>query len=114
MKKIITSYNFIAAEKKVILNEYTSINLIGLLLITNVTDNIIIYNFADATKGGAAGGNTITLTYDTSSMSNGDSLQIFYDDRVEEKNTLGDQIEDLTDEIRKLRTLMELNSGNSL
>jgi hypothetical protein len=50
------------------------------LLITNVVDNIIIYNFNDATKGGTAATNVLTLTYNTASMSDTDELQIFYDD----------------------------------
>jgi hypothetical protein len=80
MKKIITTYTFVPAAKTVQLTGLGSVDIKGLLLITNVTDNIIIYNFADATKGGTAAGNTITLTYDTSLMSSGDNLQIFYDD----------------------------------
>ena len=52
-------------------------------MITNTTDNIIIYNFADSTKTGEFsyhGVNdetTITLLFDTTSMSDTDSLQIF-------------------------------------
>lgn len=67
-----------------------------LLIITNTTKNTIIYNFADSSFVGTAvafsrsntanfpqilqttdGVTTITLSYDTSSMSAGDSLQIF-------------------------------------
>ena len=68
-----------------------------ILLITNVTDNIILYNFADATFAGTTavfttgddttnwptisqahdGYTTITLQYNTSAMSAGDSLQIY-------------------------------------
>ena len=57
-----------------------------LLMITNTTDNIIIYNFADSTKTGEFsyhGVNdetTITLLFDTTSMSDTDSLQIFIED----------------------------------
>lgn len=67
------------------------------LLITNVTDNIILYNFADPTFAGTTavfttgddatnwptisqahdGYTTITLQYNTNAMSAGDSLQIF-------------------------------------
>jgi hypothetical protein len=113
MKKIVSSYNFDPAAKKVALISYPSIDLKGLLLITNVTDNVIIYNFADSLKGGTVSGNIVTLTYDTSSMNGGDSLQIFYDDGGEAVN-LSALLEDLTDEIRKLRTIFELSSGNSL
>ena len=62
----------------------------SLLLITNVTDNVIIYNFA----GNGLGGTTsytnsthktvLTLDYDTSSMSASDELQIFVDQEFDE------------------------------
>lgn len=78
MKKQITNYTFNKTAKTVTFTDYTTIRLDSILLITNVTDNIIIYNFADS--GGIVSGNVLTLTYDTSSMSDGDSLQIFYDD----------------------------------
>lgn len=66
-----------------------------ILLITNTTDNIIIYNFSDSARGGTTefvSGNTINfptatsinngvttlyLNYSTSSMSSTDNLQIF-------------------------------------
>ena len=80
MKKLITTYTFVPAAKTVQLTGLGSVDIKGLLLITNVTDNVIIYNFADPLKGGTAAGNTITLTHDTSTMAAGDDLQIFYDD----------------------------------
>jgi hypothetical protein len=87
MKKLITKYSFSAADKTVTLLDYTTLKLEGVLLITNVTDNVIIYNFADATKGGTVSGNVISLDYDTATMDNTDSLQIFYDDGL---LTMGD------------------------
>ena len=57
-----------------------------MLLITNTTDNQIIYNFADTTKTGVfsydatSDHTTITLLYDTTSMSNTDTLQILEED----------------------------------
>ena len=80
MKKLITNYSFNAATRKITLPEYSSISLDGVLLITNVTDNVIIYNFANPSLGGTVLLNTITLTYNTTGMSNADALQIFYDD----------------------------------
>lgn len=38
-----------------------------------------MYNFADPTLKGTISGNVITLDYDTSSMDNGDTLQIIID-----------------------------------
>jgi hypothetical protein len=49
------------------------------LVITNVTDGIIIYNFADPGRTGSVANNVITLSADTSSMSSADALQIFVD-----------------------------------
>ena len=63
----------------------TRIPLRRLLIITNVTDGIIIYNFADSAKGAtisysaANDETTFTLEHDTSSMSSSDDLQIFVD-----------------------------------
>lgn len=79
MKIQITNYTFNKTAKTVTFNDYTTIRLDSLLLITNVTDNIIIYNFASPTLGGTVTDNTVTLTYDTSSMDDSDKLQIFYD-----------------------------------
>jgi hypothetical protein len=80
MKKLISNYTFNAAARTVALNDYAAVDLEGLLLITNVTDNIIVYNFADPTRGGGINSNVITLAYDTTTMSNSDALQIYYDD----------------------------------
>jgi hypothetical protein len=84
-KKLITSYTFTpgvsGAGTITIAGTYA---LEQFLLITNVTNNIVIYEFDINTLGGtvsAGGGNTtLTLTYDTSGMSSGDRLQLFIDD----------------------------------
>jgi hypothetical protein len=76
----IKNYSFNKTAKTVTFTDYASIDLDSVLLITNVTSNIIIYRFNDSTKGGTVATNVLTLTYDTSSMSNTDKLQIFYDD----------------------------------
>ena len=75
------------------------------LIITNVTDNVIIYNFASPGLGGTTSYNasidhtTLTLDYDTSSMSSDDSLQIFLD--VQEEKI--DFSETFVDPVSKLR-----------
>lgn len=78
MKKLVTSYTFDASERTVTSDDFTSLEKI--LLITNVTDQIIIYNFADQTKGGTLALTVLTLEYDTTSMDDGDKLQIFVED----------------------------------
>lgn len=80
MKKLITNYTFDASAQTITFGDYTSIVLESVLLVTNVTDNIIIYNFADTARGGSASTNVLTLDYDTTSMSDTDDLQVYYDD----------------------------------
>ena len=87
-KKLILNYTFNKTAKTVTLTDYTTINLEGVLLVTNVTDNIIIYNFADSTISGSVNNNVITLLYNTSSMSDSDKLQIFYDDATNQSTEL--------------------------
>lgn len=82
MKKLITNYTFDASAQTLTLTDYASLNQEGLLLITNTTDNVIIYNFASPTYKATVTGNVISLTYNTTSMSNSDDIQIWYDDGV--------------------------------
>ena len=80
MKIRIDNYSFDASEKKVTFLDYAAIEHAGILLIVNVTDNVIIYNFADPTLGGTVATNVVTLTYDTTSMDDADKLLVYYDD----------------------------------
>jgi hypothetical protein len=80
LKKLLTNYTFDASEKKITLSDYENILLESVLVVTNVTDNIVIYNFADTTKGGSVATNVLTLDYNTATMDDGDDLQIFYMD----------------------------------
>jgi hypothetical protein len=41
MKKLVSNYTFNTAARQITLSDYTSVDLESLLLITNVTDNII-------------------------------------------------------------------------
>lgn len=69
-------------------------SLEDILLITNVTDNIIIFNFADSARRATLsysttstdfpysidGETTLTLSWDTNAMSSSDKLQIYLED----------------------------------
>lgn len=79
MKILFRNYVFDKTAKQITFTGLASIKTEEVLLITNVTTNTIIYNFADPLYGGTATGNVLTLDYDTSSMNNADSLQIFID-----------------------------------
>jgi len=101
MKRMIQNYAFDKTAKTVTLLDYTSVDLEGLLLITNVTDGAIIYNFADPAAGATVSGNVITLEYDTSAMDNSDKLQIYFDDPDYNPTTYDQQtdLKDLTEAI---------------
>lgn len=89
MKKLINQYNFEPASGIVRFTEYpifpTGLNIENLLLITNVTSGIIIYNFTDPALGGIiSGGNAVALYSPiVTQMQSGDKLQIFYDEPQE-------------------------------
>lgn len=82
MKILFENYTFNAASKQITFNTPSSVSLDQVLVITNVTRNIIIYNFADPSAGGSITNNVLTLTYNTTSMSNNDILQIFLDNAL--------------------------------
>ena len=82
-KSLLENYTFDASLKTIkVRGNY---NMKEWLLITNTTDNEIIYNFAQPGQGGTATYDTstnlttLTLDYDTTSMSDTDDLQIFVD-----------------------------------
>jgi hypothetical protein len=79
MKVLFQDYTFNASAKTITFNTTDTVRLESVLLVTNVTDNIIIYNFADPSLGGTITNNVLTLTYNTTGMSNADSLQIYLD-----------------------------------
>lgn len=80
MKKRLTGYTFDASAQTVVHASFSDVTLAGIQLITNVTDGLVIYNFADATKGGTLSTDTLTLEYDTTSMSDTDELMILVED----------------------------------
>jgi len=79
MKTQIKKYTFNTVDRTITFLEYNSIDLDGILLITNVSTNTIIYNFANPLLGGSVINNVLTLNYNTSGMNNLDKLQIFYE-----------------------------------
>jgi hypothetical protein len=52
MKKLIPDYNFYPDSGVIQLTQYSGLVLENFLLITDVTQNKIIYNFADSSAGG--------------------------------------------------------------
>ena len=78
------------------------ITLANILLITNVTTNTIIYNFADSSNGATSfANNVLTLDHNTTSMNSTDVLQIYLDLAGEES---------LHDLLRRMNKLLESNA----
>jgi hypothetical protein len=93
MKRLVSTRNvvFDASAKTITFSEYVTIYKEGILLVENVTDGIVIYDFDDqANLGGTVATNVLSLTYDTSSMADGDDLLIFYDDARNNNRVLTD------------------------
>lgn len=113
MKKLITNYTFNAAAQTVTFTDYTTISLESVLLITNVTDNVIVYNFSDVGYGGSVSGNILTLAYNTTTMSDTDDLQIFYDDTdVQPSNAeLQTTLNSLTETLQELTARLAVLAG---
>ena len=107
MKTLIDSYTFSPSTKQITLNEPTQIKIEQILLITNITDNTIIYNFADNSLGGTISSNVLTLNYNTVSMSNTDSLQIFIDtpnvDFIALNDLLADGLSEIVHQLQSIR-----------
>ena len=80
MKIKLDNYTFNPAAKTVTFTDYASLNLSDVILITNVTDGTIIFNFASPNLVGSVAANVLTLNYDTTAMSSTDKLAIYLDD----------------------------------
>lgn len=107
MKTLIDSYTFSPSTKQITLNEPTQIKIEQILLITNITDNTIIYNFADNSLGGSISNNVLTLNYNTTLMTETDSLQIFIDtpniDFIALNNLLTDGLSEIVHQLQSIR-----------
>lgn len=73
--------------KTIVFSDYTNIKLDDIILITDVTTGIIIYNFAASNLTGSVLGNVLTLNYDTTSLVNSTQLSIYYDDNTTNQST---------------------------
>lgn len=79
MKQAIPNYTFDKATGQVTFTDFGSIVLERVLLVVNVTDGIVVYQFNDPTKLASVSTNVLDLAYDTSAMDNTDDLLIIYD-----------------------------------
>ena len=125
MKKLIENYTFDASAKTITILCDCNFTLDKLLVITNVTDGVIIYNFADNNLTGSITGNIITLSYDTTPMSDTDILQIWVEDTNPLlvtlsnflniiRNAVGKLSFDQTNQLRTNTTVSTVSSVNTV
>ena len=111
MKILFEDYTFSAALKQVTFNTTSVIGLSQLLIITNVSTNTIIYNFADPNTGGTIANNVLTLDYDTTSMNDSDSLQVFLDSLLTPaSDEMLQSVQDQTELLGRMVKLLEPSS----
>ena len=80
MRQILTNYSFNAATKEIDFSSYSGFDIKKLTAIINVNANQLIYQSGNPTFGYSSfAANVLTLVYDTTAMSNTDSLQVYYD-----------------------------------
>lgn len=80
MKTILKNYSFSTSGKTITCTDVSTVRLDRLLLITDVTTNKILYNFADSTVSTATvATNVITLSTLQGGEANSDKLDITYD-----------------------------------
>lgn len=87
----VKDYLFNKTNKTITFTQFSSIRLDSVRMIANTTAGVIIYTFVDPLLGGTVLGNVLTLNYDTTTMSNGDSLQIIYNDESLNANSLNQE-----------------------
>lgn len=108
MKQIIKNYTFDTTAKTIKLPDFTQLSLKQLYLITDVTTNAIIYNFADPTTGATVAGNVITLTNASmAGLANTDNLQIIYESLANDPAFDAQPVAITPDSLRYLTSVME-------
>lgn len=112
MKVLFQDYTFNAAAQQITFNTSDIVNLEQILLITNVTDNVIVYNFANPLLGGDVTNNVLTLNYNTTSMSDTDSLQIFLDLQGAPSSEEQQVIE--IEQLKSLKRMVKLLESNAV
>lgn len=120
MKILLTNYQFDPVNKTIRIyrpDDQRNLELERFLLITNTDTGSIIYNFAVPTlRASSLSADTLTLLYNTSSMSKTANLQIYYDDPDGGVEVVSEQLERHAEEQLDAltRILAELKTMNVL
>lgn len=95
-------YRFNPILKQIIFQPHLGLKQEDIFLIVNLTDNQMIYNFTCPNEGGTWLNNILTLTYETSTMSETDKLMII----VNKENKTEYYLEKILDEIKTLNEFL--------
>ena len=85
-----------------------TVTLDQVLLITDVSQNIIIYNFADPALGGTMNNGVLTLDYNIGSLNANDRLQVF----VEQADPTSDQLVLLRRMVKLMESQATVDASN--
>lgn len=112
MNKVIlenSDYSFDATNGTVtVLNRSELLTKEGLMIITNVSSNDIIYNFACKGFGGVINGNVLSLEYSTAGMSDSDELQIILYSEVDiNQSNILDVLKTSSEQLSCLNSVLE-------
>lgn len=108
MRLLCKDYTFDPALKQISITLTDQVTLANVLLITNVTTNVVIYNFANPVLGGSMQNNVLTLDYDTTLMSPSDELQIFLD--IDGSPASEDTVSALKEQVALMKRLLMILS----
>lgn len=86
MKRLISNYTFNVQAGSISLNDFDYIELERVLIVTNVTQNDVMYLFNEPTLGGHVLGNTLVFNkVMLGGYSDTDEMQVYYDDPSSEQ-----------------------------
>mgnify|MGYP001607419726 CR=1 FL=1 len=94
-------YNFNPEGKIVSFSLLPSIKQEDILMIVNLTNSTVIYNFASVLEGGTFSNNILTLTLDTTAMSATDKLMVIIIEKEKEQILL-QKLVDLGQELNEM------------
>lgn len=82
MKRKVVNYTFSKASKQITFTDYSPVLLNSIMVVINVTRNIVLYQPNNVALGGTVATNVLTLTYNTNTagFADTDKLYIVYDD----------------------------------
>ncbi len=109
--KVADSVKFDASTKTIQVNDK---NFGEIIFAVNVTDGIVIFDPATASKTGTRKDRTVNLVFDTTTMSDSDDILVIYEPLIEDQaiiSTTDRLLTNILDSLGELRIQMSLITG---